>query len=122
MTIQQAIQSCDSLKPNQYTEDDKIRWLSNLDGLIFCEIIGSYEEEEEKTFSGYTNTTPKDTELLVQDPYSDVYIKYLFAQIDFNNAEYTRYNNSMMMYNMAYIAFADYYNREHKPKKQQITL
>jgi uncharacterized OB-fold protein len=39
MTIMEAIHAIDSLKPNSYSESDKIRWLSTLDGLIKIEII-----------------------------------------------------------------------------------
>ena len=56
-----------------------------------------------------------DTVLMVPEPYSDVYVKYLAAQIDYHNAEFARYNNSMVMYNMALTAFADWYNRTHMP-------
>ena len=34
MTIREAIDRTDSLKPNQYSQADKLRWLSEMDGLI----------------------------------------------------------------------------------------
>ena len=49
------------------------------------------------------------------EPYADVYIKYLFAQIDFVNAEFARYNNSAAMYNTALSAYANFYRRTHLP-------
>lgn len=115
MTIIEAINRIDSLKPNSYTQADKIIWLSNLDGIIQKEIIDTHEGAE-TTFKGYDAETALDTVLLVPDPYSDVYIKWLEAQIDYVNGETNRYMNSMIMYNAAYSAFERFYNRTHMPK------
>lgn len=115
MTIQEAINQCDTMKPNQYSHNDKIRWLSIIDGKIKNEIIDEHIGFELITFEGYDDVTETDTVLLVPEPYSDLYVLYLFAQIDFNNAEFTRYNNSVMMFNSSYVAYQNYYNRKNMP-------
>ena len=120
MTIIEAINKIDALKPNNYSQDDKIKWLSNLDGIIKSEIIDTHEGGENVVFKGYNEDTPIDTALLVPHPYDDVYIKWLEAQIDYTNAEYGRYNNSVTAYNTAYSAFSRYYNRHHLPKKTKL--
>lgn len=43
MTIIEAINKIDSLKPNAYTQTDKIRWLSLLDGRVKEEVIDTHE-------------------------------------------------------------------------------
>lgn len=43
MTIREAIEMVDRLKPNQYPLAQKIEWLSMLDGMIYDEIIGTHE-------------------------------------------------------------------------------
>lgn len=116
MTIQEVLQTCDRLKPNAYTEEDKIRWLSQLDGIIKQEILDAFSEQEGVSFTGYTVDSDPETELLVPAPYDEVYLKYLFSQIDFHNAEYARYNNSASAFNAAYLQFANAYNRTHTPK------
>lgn len=116
MTIIEAINRIDSLKPNNYTQEDKVRWLSNLDGVIKKEIIDTHEGSENVTFTGYESDTPLETALLVPFPYDDIYLKWLEAQIDYANGETARYTNSMIMYNTAYSAFERYYNRTHMPK------
>ena len=120
MTIIEAINKIDVLKPNNYTHTDKIKWLSNLDGVIKKEIIDTHEGDAEIIFNGYDDNTPIEQELLVPAPYDDLYIKWLETQIDYNNAEYGKYNNSSMAYNTAYSAFERYYNRTHMPKKTKI--
>lgn len=115
MTIIGAITRVDTVKPNTYSQIDKVKWLSELDGIIKAEIIDTHEGGENVAFSGYTEYTDLDTKLLVPAPYDEVYIRYLEMQIDYANNEYGKYNNSMMMYNSAYTAFEKYYNRNHMP-------
>lgn len=115
MTIKEIISTCDHIKPNQYSDSDKIGWLNDLDGTIKKEIIDTHEGYEDVTFAGYTEDTNQDTALLVGSPYTDVYLYYLFSKIDLNNAEYTRYNNNASLFSSAYDAYAAYYNRQHMP-------
>lgn len=116
MTIIEAINLIDSLKPNTYSIPDKVRWLSNLDWMIKTEIIDTHEGAGEKSFGGYTEETPLDTPLLVSAPHEDVYVKWLETQIDYTNGEYGRYNNSMTAFTSAYSTFSNHYNRTHMPK------
>ena len=120
MTIIEAINKIDSLKPNNYTQEDKIAWLSTLDGIIKKEIIDTHEGAEEISFKGYDVDTALDTVMLVPPPYDDIYIRWLEAQIDYVNGETKRYANSMIMYNTAYLSFQRYYNRTHMPKGKSI--
>ena len=122
MTIQEALARCDGQKPNAYSEAEKIRWLSDLDGLVLQEIIRTHENKDGigAEYAGYDPEEAgiQSQTLLIPEPYSDVYIKYLFAQIDFANAEFARYNNSAMLYNTAYQAYANFYNRTHLPLQE----
>lgn len=120
MTIIEAINRIDNVKPNSYTQQDKVKWLSILDGIIKKEIIDTHEGAENVVFNGYEAETPVGTVLLVPAPYDDVYVKWLEAQIDYANGETAKYNNSMVMYNAAYSAFERYYNRTHMPKGKSI--
>lgn len=118
MTIIEAINRADSVKPNAYSQSEKVRWLSTLDGTVKNEIIDTHEGAEEIIFSGYNEETPLNTELLIPAPYDDVYIRYLEMQIDYANGEYGKYNNSAAAYNTAFSAFEKYYNREHMPRSR----
>jgi hypothetical protein len=114
MIVIEAINRTDSLKPNGYSQDEKIRWLSMLDGIVKKEIIDTHEGGEKVTFEGYDGFSLMQ-ELLVPAPYDDIYIKWLEAQIDYTNGEYGKYNNSITMYNNAYLTYAKAYHREHRP-------
>ena len=68
------------------------------------------------SFNGYDIDTALDTILLVPAPYDDVYIKWLEAQIDYANGEYSRYNNTAQAYQAEWDRYRNYYNRTHMPK------
>ena len=114
MTILDAISRIDTLKPNAYSQEQKVRWLSTLDGVVKSEIIDTHEGGEGIPYTPYNedNLTAK---LLIPAPYDDVYLRWLEAQIDYANGEYGKYQNSMTMYNTAYSSFERYYNRTHMP-------
>ena len=116
MTILEAITRTDRAKPNTYSQQDKVRWLSTLDGVVKNEIIDTHEGGEDVVFHGYNDETLLTTELLIPAPYDEVYIRYLEMQLDYANGEYGKYQNSASMYNQDLAAYERYYNREHMPK------
>ena len=120
MTIEQAIAKINSIKPNTYTDMDKLEWLNELDGRIKAEIVDTHEDEGDVYFFGYNEDTDFETELIVPSPYDDVYIKWLESKIDYANNEYAKYNNTSTAFNNAYQAFERYYNRQHMPKAKHL--
>lgn len=116
MTIMEAIYRIDAVKPNSYSQSEKIKWLSSLDGVVKEEIIDTHEGGEGVSFDGYNENSDLAITLLVPAPYDDIYLRWLESQIDYANGEYGKYNNSIAMYNTAYVAFANHYNRTHMPK------
>ena len=120
MKIIEAINQIDSLKHNTYSQRDKILWLSRLDSMVKRLIIDTHEGGEDVIFTGYTETTDPETELLVSAPFDEMYLRWLEAQIDYANGEYGKYNNSILMYQTSYDGYANYYNRNHMPKGKSI--
>lgn len=116
MTIMEVLYRIDAVKPNSYTQSEKIKWLSSLDGVIKNNIIDTHEGGEDVVFNGYNENTDISTTLLVPAPYDDIYLRWLEAQIDYANGEYGKYNNSLVTYNDAYDLYQKYYNRTHMPK------
>lgn len=116
MTIENAIFQADGLKPNQIPRAQKIEWLSSLDKRVFREIIQQHEPEMDtpESFSGYSQETPPDTELLARQPYDDLYPYFLQMHIDLAHEEYDKYNNSMLLFSTAWGQFARAYHREHR--------
>ena len=108
MTVMDAIGRADTAKPNCYSQEEKRRWLSVLDGVIRKEIVDTHE--------GAESTENADGELLVPHPYDEIYLYWLEARIDYANGEYGKYNNSISLFNAAFEAYEKYYRRTHMPK------
>lgn len=115
MKLSEAIAKIDAFKPNDYGQEEKISWLSNLDATVKKEIIDTHESAEKVEFKGYDENTSLDTELLVPAPHDEMYLRWLEAQIDYYNGEIGRYSNSMTMFNSEYSAYTREYNRTHMP-------
>lgn len=116
MTIMEAINRIDAIKPNSYPQLEKVRWLSTLDGIIKTNIVDTHNGNEAVAFDGYTEETNLTTELLVPAPYDEIYLYWLESKIDYWNGEMGKYNNAINMYNTVYAEFEKYYNRTHMPK------
>lgn len=116
MTIQEVIDRVDELAPNQYTDDQKMHWLTDLDGKVFHEVFRTHEP-------GFGMMYPFDAyedaehDLLIPPPYaSDIYVNYLLSRISEANAEIQKYNLYSQLFNSEYQAFVNWFNRTHKPK------
>ena len=119
MTIKEVIDIVDSIKPNQYSIEDKVRWLSFLDRAIIEDVIKTHEgyEGQYDDFEGYSpNKT--DVTLIAEAPYDLLYEAYLKMKIDEENGETARYNNSATMFNSYYEGYCKYYNKHHLPLQE----
>ena len=115
MKAMDIIARLDLLEPNDYSPEQKLRWLCSLDGRIYREVI--------KTHEGVWSPFPEryesgEEELLVGEPYGEeLYYHYLQAMVAAENGETQRYNKRMTLFNSAYTAFAAWYTRTHRPKR-----
>ena len=114
MTITGAINRVDGIKPNGFRLEEKIRWLSALDGSVHKDLHEGYLNAAQTEFGGYDEKTPLTRELLVPYPYDEMYVRFLEAQIDYANGEYEKYNNSIALFNAAWSAYEKYFRRTHK--------
>lgn len=110
MTPNKAIEIVDRVRPNSYSEEDKLRWINELDGMTQRLVIQSDKVEQ------YSYPEDMDKELLIPAPFENVYPMYLEAQIDYHNREYGNYNNSVMMFDSIYSEYKKAYIREHRAR------
>lgn len=116
MTIQAAIDRIDVLKPNMFTAQQKVAWLSELDGMVFREIFLTHEGMPAGvTYEGYNEDTQTCTTLLVPEPYTDIYQHYMAVQMDLANAEGNKYAQDTTLFHNAWQTFADFWTRLHMP-------
>lgn len=118
MKLRETIRQVNELKANAYTEDTLTGWIMELENYVIEDIFNRAEgmNYEPVTYSWEEND---DQELMIPDPYSEVYIHYLCTKIDYWNREMDSYNNSVSMYNAAYQNFANRMRRKYKPKSSR---
>lgn len=110
MTADSIISRVDEIKPNSFTQEQKLDFISELDSHLFDDIIKPYNPDATE-FVPYTSVSQ---DVIASDRYKDMYVFYIEAKIDFNNKENTDFNNDMVMYNNAYMEFNKAYIRNHR--------
>ena len=92
MTPNKAIEYIDSIRPNVYEEEIKLRWISDVDSMVKRLVFGH------KNVEPYSYPKDMDKELIIKPPFDNIYTYYLESMIDYYNREYGNYNNSAMMF------------------------
>lgn len=115
MTLAEVLERIDRERPGESTEEEKLRWLSQVDGQWYREMVRTHEGAEETTFAPYTTDGDKSAALLIAPPYDEVYIHFLYMQTDQRLGEIDRYNNDAALYNQGMLEARQAYNREHMP-------
>jgi len=115
MTIHELFAQVDDLKPNQYDDSHKLIWLNDVEGRIQREIFKIND------FENYTKDY-YDRELIAEKPYDNLYRLYIMLMIDYTNAEFTRYAQSLAMFNNAYAEYSHYVNRTYHEGKSYLKL
>lgn len=118
MTIQEALDTTDELKPNMMSPRLKMKFLTEIEQLIHDEIVMKHEHAEElDPKPEYTEDTDQLTVLIVPDPYSMLYVYWLMSKIDMQNQEDLRYNIDRASFENAYETMSDWWTRNHMPKQ-----
>ena len=117
MTIQEALDLTDEMKPNSMNRRTKIQFLSELDQLIHAEILMKhFHTPQQAAKPVYSEETDPGTVLLAPDPYGrDVYTSWLMAKIDRLNQEDGRFNIDTAHFESAYQTLCDWWNRTYPP-------
>lgn len=112
-TIQQIIDRVDDARPNAFTTEQKLAWISELDGKIALDVmLMSITEARMLEYAYPENLT---SEPLVTYPHESIYDQWLGAKIDFENGEYTKYQNSMEQFNAHYGNFVRWFAAAYEP-------
>ena len=113
MKICEAISQINSLKPNTYSDKQKIYWLSQVESMIKRLVIDAHEGGEQISFAGFTEDTSTETELFMPEPFSMGYVYWLEAQIHYANEDIDMYNSAIMMFNASFSEYKADYKRNH---------
>lgn len=99
MTITRLIDKVQEEKPNTFTDAKLLEYINEIE----------YETAEQlavEYFEPYT--TVDNTELLVPEPYSRLYVSYVKAMIDYANEEYASYQLNQEQHVQDFRDFSDW--------------
>lgn len=114
MTIEKVLNEVKLNVPSGLDDATLIGWLSRCESQLKTEIYDNYTEEVE--FDGYDENTSKDTVLLTDSPYDEIYVRYLEAMVYRYLGENSKYNNCIMEFNALYDKLQAQYTRTHTHK------
>ena len=112
-SINEVIGRVDALRPNALEEQDKARWLVELDGRNYREVTMMDAPE---ALPPQRWPEDGDKPLLVESPYDSMYSLYLTAMVEFALGEYQAYNNTCALFDQAQQEWRAAYRRAHCPK------
>ena len=115
MTVNEAIARCDEMTGDNYGREAKLRWLSDVESMLYEEIICTHAGAPE--WGDWTPFGEDDgeRELLAKDPYGELYVFYLMMRSNLLLQDMNQYNNAAALFAAAYTSFCDWYNRTHMP-------
>ena len=115
MTVAGIIEQYNTERPNNVEDALKKDFLKRVEQMIIDIIIKNHQgAPDEEELIEHIEDFDIDTELLVEEPYDDLYIYYLDQRISLNNNDTKRYNVASQLYNNALLTYQQKYNREHK--------
>ena len=115
MTLREAIDICDRMRPNDFSYAEKEMWVRELEARIEEEVIMTHENGE-----AAVKMHAEDGILYAETPHDSMYLSFLMANIDRANGESARYNESAAAFNAQYAAYSAWYNRTHMPLGKRI--
>lgn len=126
MTAAGMIEQYNVERPNGVEDSVKLDFLRKCESNLIENVILLYDPKEDdptpEDWKEYLDTFNMDSELILEEPYNDIYVWYLDQRIAFNNNDTKRYNASARMFDNAFLAFKQKYNREHFPKQTRKML
>lgn len=115
MTLSELIAYCDETRPNQYSNNVKTWWVNEVEARVADDIINRIEGPEFIIFEPYKYDDDKDKDLLLPIQFNDVYVSYIYAKVDFTNAEIERYQADSALFDAAWSDAAAWARRQYKP-------
>lgn len=107
MTVNECLAKVKDRKPNAYSDESLTDRLNEIEARIQREILLTEPEE----IIQYEYPKDKDAELILPKPYDSAYVYYIKMMIEFDQEEFSAYNNTLLMFNAQFADAEKYYNK-----------
>lgn len=113
MTLGECVRRADALRPNACTEQEKERWVLEVEGELRRDFFPRYEG----FVSGDGEPAPDRTApLLASGPFEGLYLYRLLAQMELTDQEWESYNAYNALANQTLSEFKKAWHRTHRAK------
>ena len=111
-TFKEIISRVNEMKPNVFSQQTKLNWLTSLNGKLAADIFLMDINEIRALPQG---DEALDSQPLVGFPHEEIYEEYLIAKIDAANGEAREYQNRMQVYDSYYSNFVTWFKATYDP-------
>lgn len=126
MTVAGVLEQYNLERPNSVEDSVKRDFLKKCEANILDSVIFLYEpKEDEKSYDEwieYLDTFNYDSDMILDEPYTDIYLYWLDQKISLNNNDKARYNIASRLFDNLFLSFKQKYNREHYPTQTRKML
>lgn len=113
MKVSEAIERVKERKPNAYSDSMLLDWLNEIEARVQSDLMDTTPEG----VISYDIERDMERELLLPRPHDSLYLTFVIMMIEFNQQEYTAYNNSAELFNTQFADAQKYYNEKYKKVK-----
>jgi hypothetical protein len=107
MTVNECLAKVKDRKPNAYSDESLTDRLNEIEARVQREILLKDPDD----IIQYSFPDDRDKELILPKPYDSAYVYYIKMMVEFDQEEYSAYNNTMAMFTMQYQDAEKYYNK-----------
>lgn len=115
MTLKECLDKFTALRPERYSYAQLTDMLNSFEGRLATNVLMLPPD----FFYKLDYTEDQDAVLLLEHPYEDLYIHWLWAMTDFYNNEIDRYNDSYSMFTALYEDYCAYIGRVYAPAQHE---
>ncbi len=108
MTLGECIQRADALRPNAYSEDEKARWVLELEGELERDFFARYEFRQ-----ALDQAPSRASTLSASGPFEELYVFRVLARLELADREWDSYNVYNALANQLLSAFKKAWHRTH---------
>lgn len=116
MKIIEVIERADSLYPNSYTAEEKIKWCDELGEMLKREYAKTYVGNVQEDYTKISE--PMEDETVAPPPYDAMYIDYILAKCCYYQRDYEAYNQHTMLFDTRLNDFAKWYIERNMPVRE----
>lgn len=120
MTVKEAIDKTDAMLPNVCPYAKKASWLYELDTRTEKEFLSYFTDNERHVGVGYG--TKPEAQLLIPDPFSEVYTYFLALKTALSEGDTGAYSDYSQLFAASYLSFKNHYSRCHQAVDIRINM